>query len=47
MKVNEDLLATANFILNNNQNEMESNCDVVTTIGCWGCGLGCSGTVGG
>lgn len=47
MKVNEELLQAAFIILNENDEVMNEELSLINSIGCFGCGLGCSGTVGG
>lgn len=47
MKVTKDLLDAANSVLAQNQQEMNNEQSIINSIGCFGCGLGCSGTVGG
>lgn len=46
MKVNEELMFAANHILEESQNEMSAEQSIIDCAGCFGCGLGCSGTVG-
>ena len=47
MKVNEELMSAVVETLEKNQGEMNAELSNISTIGCFGCGLGCSGTVGG
>lgn len=46
MKVNEELLNAATSIVTQNQEKMDSAQSIIDCAGCFGCGLGCSGTVG-
>ncbi len=46
MKVTEELLNAAIATLEASQGTMEEN-QLINSIGCFGCGLGCSDTVGG
>lgn len=47
MQVSEELLIEAKSTLEDNQKVMSSEAEAIQTIGCFGCGLGCSGEVGG
>ncbi len=47
MLVSEELLVEVQSTLEENQKAMTSGAEAIQTIGCFGCGLGCSGTVGG
>lgn len=47
MKVNEELLKAALIILDENEETMNEEVSLISSVGCFGCGLGCSGTVGG
>lgn len=47
MKVSEELMNAAVETLDNNQSKMNAELSAINSIGCFGCGLGCSGTVGG
>lgn len=46
MKVTEELLNAAMAALDENQSVMDDE-QLINSIGCFGCGLGCSDTVGG
>lgn len=46
MKVTEELLNAAIAILDAKQGTMDDD-QLINSIGCFGCGLGCSDTVGG
>ncbi len=46
MKVTEELLNAAVAALESNQSAMDEE-QLINSIGCFGCGMGCSGTVGG
>lgn len=46
MKVSEELLSAAIATLDEAQKEMDEK-QLISSIGCFGCGLGCTDTVGG
>lgn len=47
MKVTDELLEAAIEILEQNQNVLDVELSRISSIGCFGCGMGCSDTVGG
>ena len=47
MKVTEDLLKAATETIQQNSEVLEKEQSEIVSIGCFGCGLGCSDTVGG
>lgn len=47
MKVTEDLLNAATEIIQQNSEMLENEQSIIASIGCFGCGMGCSDTVGG
>lgn len=47
MKVTRELLNAATATIKQNSAVIEAEQSNITSIGCFGCGLGCSGTVGG
>jgi hypothetical protein len=46
MQVNEMLLAEAKMLLEANREQLVAD-ERIVSIGCFGCGFGCSDTVGG
>lgn len=47
MKVTEELLKAAAETVQQNSEMLEEEQAIISSIGCFGCGLGCSDTVGG
>lgn len=47
MKVTEDLLKAATETIQQNCEMLAREQSTISSIGCFGCGLGCSDTVGG
>ncbi len=47
MEVTEDLLQAATEIIQQSSDVLEEERSIIVSIGCFGCGMGCSDTVGG
>lgn len=47
MKVTEELLKAATETIHQNSEVLENEQSIISSIGCFGCGMGCSDTVGG
>ena len=47
MKVSDEMLAIASALVADNRETIDRVEHTIVSIGCFGCGLGCSDTVGG